>query len=66
MHRGAWRAAAHGVNKSQTRLKRPCTHTPCTGEAKSTATAGTWLGCQINIRPANYYTATEFQRRATF
>ena len=29
MDRGVWRATVHGAAESQTRLKRPSTHTPC-------------------------------------
>lgn len=34
---------------------------PYTGKANIIITC-TWLGCQINILLANYYTATEFQK----
>ena len=46
-----------GSQESDTTEATLHTHTPCTGRAESTAATRTWLGCQINIRLANYYTA---------
>ena len=43
MDRGAWRAAAHGVTKGQTRLKRLSTARP--GVQAPTARPGVWCGC---------------------